>query len=182
MKSLSLEHPHAIVMVGIPGSGKTFFASKFAETFHAPYLDHAIYARLTADAHLRDMLVSHFIHEVTKTNQSVVLEIDTATRTRRTDLTKLLKKLGYVPLFVWVQIDSDTARQRSLKSNNMSAEAYASRLRSFSPPHQTEHATVISGKHTYASQAKIVLKKLSTPRAEPPAIQPRPTRGTIIVR
>lgn len=38
MKSLQLSKPHLVVMVGLPGAGKTFFADHFAETFHAPYI------------------------------------------------------------------------------------------------------------------------------------------------
>ena len=29
--------PHAIIMVGIPGAGKTAFSTRFADTFGTPY-------------------------------------------------------------------------------------------------------------------------------------------------
>jgi len=38
MKPLSLSKPHVIVTVGIPGSGKSFFAEHFAATFKAPLI------------------------------------------------------------------------------------------------------------------------------------------------
>ncbi|MEO7904367.1 MAG: hypothetical protein ABIR91_01085, partial [Candidatus Saccharimonadales bacterium] len=39
-------------------------------------------------------------------------------------------------------------------------------VKRFNAPLPTETFIVISGKHTYASQAKVVLKRLSTPRTE----------------
>lgn len=166
MKSLSLGQPHAIVMVGIPGSGKSFFAEKFADTFNAPYIEMAYFRHFAGDDKAANELVRRVIKEVAKTKQSMVLEVDSATRTSRTELAKELKALGYVPLFIWVQTDIHTAATRSAKAYNMPKSEHADRVKTFSPPHETEKALVISGKHTYATQARIVLKRLSGPRQE----------------
>ncbi len=182
MKSLSLEQPHAIVMVGIPGSGKTFFAQKFADTFHAPFLEQAILEQYVTDETVIEGLVNHFITEFIKTKQSIVLEVDTDSRARRSELARQLKSSGYTPLFVWVQTDADAASMRTLKTRGMSVDEHFTRYKRFSPPHSSEHALVISGKHTYASQAKIILKKLSAPRANISTHRIPPARGKIIVR
>jgi len=50
MKSLQLDKPHAIVVIGIQGSGKTFFAEKFATTFKAPYIEQAFFNGAARDA------------------------------------------------------------------------------------------------------------------------------------
>lgn len=181
MKSLQLEKPHAIVMVGIQGSGKTFFASKFADTFNAPYIEQNSLAAHAVDASAIDALVDMMLDEVLKTRHSVVIEVDTATKAQRLRLMKRLREAGYVPLFVWVQVDVETAKQRSLKTNGISSDEYDTGLKRFSPPANNERALVISGKHTYATQARIVLKKLSAPRAAAPQ-RPTPGRGQIIVR
>ena len=39
MKSIKLNSPHALVVIGAPGSGKSTFAATFAETFNAPLID-----------------------------------------------------------------------------------------------------------------------------------------------
>ncbi|AHB42585.1 hypothetical protein RAAC3_TM7C00001G0745 [Candidatus Saccharibacteria bacterium RAAC3_TM7_1] len=182
MKSLSLTSPHAIVMVGIPGSGKTFFAHKFAETFNAPYLDQAYIEKNVDDAKKAAEVTDHFLHQLLKTNQSIVLEVESDTRQARTLLAKTLRAAGYIPLFVWVQVDAPTARQRSLKARQMTAQEFDQRTERFSAPHHSEQPLVISGKHTYASQAKLVLKKLSAPRAEISAHSSAPIRGRIVVR
>jgi len=166
MKSLSLNQPHAIVMVGIPGSGKSFFAEKFAETFNAPYISYDTFRPFVTDQKMLAKLIAHQLRELLKTNHSLILEGFAYSRAERTELAKLFKNHGYEILFVWVQTDPDTARMRSRKQAKISEEDYAKLTKRFSPPHDHEKPIVISGKHTYATQAKSVLKRLSAPRAE----------------
>lgn len=169
-------------MVGIPGSGKSFFAHKFAETFHAPYLDQSTIEAVVADPQKTAELTDHFLRELVKTNQSIILEVECDTRQARTQLAKNLRSAGYTPLFVWVQVDAATARLRSQKARKMTKEQFDQRLKRFSSPHPTENPLVISGKHTYASQATLVLKKLSAPRADISTHTSAPVRGRIVVR
>lgn len=165
MKSLSLTQPHAIVMVGIPGSGKTFFAKQFSDTFNAPLVtinDILPHSRDEQSAHT---LAHTQLEELLKTKLSVVVEIDTATRTARRELATKLRSAGYKPLTVWVQTDPDTAFQRH-RRNGQDADSFDGQIRRFSPPHPSENPIVLSGKHTFATQAKVILKHLSAPRAE----------------
>jgi predicted kinase len=185
MKSLQLDKPHAIVMVGIPGSGKSFFADKFSAMFNAPCIEQLALEHLAADSNAAKELANLFLDELVKTGRSIILETDTSTRQARTELNAKLKKAGYTPLLVWVQIDTETAANRSTKMG-MSADEHAKRVKKFAPPLPNEQALVISGKHTYATQARVVLKKLSgprTPSTHPPERPPQPpARGQIIVR
>ena len=182
MKSLSLNQPHAIIMVGISGSGKSQFAEKFSDTFSAPLISVEVVTTMLNDGALAAKVVEHFIGEIAKTKASVVLETETHSRTARTDLARFLKKHGYEPLFVWVQTDPETALVRSTRSKRMNRKDFESDLKRFSTPHPSEQALVISGKHTYASQAKIVLKRLSSPRAEISSHHSQPSRNNIVVR
>lgn len=168
-------------MVGIPGSGKSFFAEKFAETFGAPYIEAALYSHLAKDEKAAATLTAHTMKEIMKTKQSMVLEIDMDTRASRTELAKSLKKAGYAPLFVWVQTDPRVAAARSKKVYGMDRYEHEDRMKRFSPPHESENALVISGKHTYASQARMVLKRLSGPRTEMSARKPVPERPHNVV-
>lgn len=181
MKSLQLEKPHAIVMVGIQGSGKSFFARKFSDTFNAPYIEQNVLATHAIDTNATDALVSLMLEQVLKTRHSVVIEVDTAAKASRLQLMKRLKDAGYTPLFVWVQVDVETAKLRSMKQAGITSELYDAELKRFTPPSAVERPLVISGKHTYATQARIILKKLSAPRATAPQ-RPGPSRGQIIVR
>lgn len=186
MKSLSLSQPHLIALVGIPGSGKTFFAEKFAETFHAPYVSHEKIAVFAKDAAKPITFIQ--LEELLKTNQSVVVDGLTDTRTERADLAKIARANGYETLFVWVQTDPQTAKIRTMKARTLGPEEYNKAVRRFTAPNEAEKPVVVSGKHTYATQAKVVLKKLSAPRAEisvhikPIARAEQPGRRNITVR
>ena len=184
MKSLSLNQPHAIVMVGIPGSGKTFFATKFSDTFHAPLVSVESILPHAESVEAAHKLADKQLEELLKTNQSLVLEMAASTRTERMDLAKRLRAKGYAPLVVWVQTDPETARQRVAKDKSKDEGQFDGQVRRFTPPHESEKPLVISGKHTYASQAKVVLKRLSAPRADISSHKHAPVRGqnSIVVR
>lgn len=185
MKQLSLTKPHAIIMVGIPGSGKTFFAEKFSETFRAPLVSKEKLSAFAPDA--ADQLTDYILGEFLKTGQSLIIESNTDTRTARIDLARKVKTAGYETLLVWVQTDVNTAKMRSLKSTGTSSDDYDRTAKRFTPPATPEKPVVISGKHTYATQAKVVLQRLSAPRTEisthaTPPIRPeeRPRRNITI--
>ena len=192
MKSLRLSRPHAIMMVGLPGSGKTFFASQFAKTFNAPYIDSLAIEQYTRDALSAGQVITLVMNEIAKTGQTFVFEGNADTRARRTEFARWARSNGYQPLFIWTQVDAVTSRDRTAKAKTMTQEEYAAAVRSFSPPHATERPVVISGKHTYATQAKVVLHHLSKearPSADtseqPTAASPgraHPTGRSIIVR
>ncbi len=164
MKLQTLQQPFAIVMVGVPGSGKSHFANKFVEMFEVPYINLAYIAERSSTPEAAAELAYNQLVEILKTKGSVVLELSTDTRTSRSEIAKLVKQAGYSTLFVWVQVDSKTAKQRTLKAKTLTADEFDEQLRLFSPPHISEKALVISGKHTYTAQARAVLKRLTEPR------------------
>lgn len=184
MKSLQLDKPHAIVIIGIQGSGKTFFAEKFSQTFNAPFIEQSFFRQLAKDSGAADELMESVLLETLKTGRSVVVELAFASRNERMELSRKLKKSGYVPLYVWVQVDTETAMNRTYRTHGTSQDEYTETMRRFAPAHSSESALVISGKHTFATQAKAVLKRLSAPRqiAQVTPERKQPTRGQIIVR
>jgi predicted kinase len=195
MKSLSLTQPHIIVMVGVPGSGKSFFAENFSQTFNAPYVSLEKILPYTSDETAAVTLMQQYITELFKTRQSIIIEGGTDTRTERDKLARKAKAAGYETLFLWVQTDPATAKARSVRESKnkvnrtLTSDEYDRIVKRFTPPNVLEKPTVISGKHTYATQAKITLKKLSAPRAEisthdiaPVRTEERVRRNNIIVR
>lgn len=179
------------MMVGLPGSGKSFFAKAFAETFHAPYIDYNDIGACAADGAKASELTLLFLREIAKTQQTFIFEGSSDTRSNRTEFAKWARAQGYTPLYIWTQTDQATCLKRSLKSGTLTREQFATVVRDFSPPHPQEKAVVISGKHTYASQAKVVLAQLSadnrpasTHAARPQPRQSNPTHSarTISIR
>lgn len=172
MKSLSLQSPHVIIMVGVPGSGKSFFANRFSETFTAPIVswdeirdmlfNEATYAK--DDEAIVEQVATSMLDQLCKTSATLVYEGDTLTQKSRLMLAKKVRQAGYEPLFVWVQTDAATAKSRALKQG-LSSELYEAAVKRFTPLKSSDPYVVISGKHTYASQLKIVLRRLSSARA-----------------
>lgn len=192
MKSLSLSKPHLIIMVGVPGSGKTFFAEKFAETFRAPYISfEKIASYLPENYKAAEEIAQYQLDELLKTSQSLIVDGTGDSRTSRAELARKARTAGYEALLIWVQTDPATAKSRALKQYKEAGknpDDYEKALKCFTPPSAIEKPVVLSGKHTYATQAKVVLKKLTGPRAEisthstAPVREPQPGRRNITIR
>jgi len=188
MESLHLGRPYAIMMVGIPGSGKSFFASQFAETFHAPYIDSLTIEHLSRDNNAAGELIGLILGELAKTKQSFIFEGNSDSRVHRTEFAKWARSKDYQPMLIWIQTDSRTSLKRALKNGTTTRETFEAVLRDFSAPHVDEKPVVISGRHTYASQARVILAHLSrearpeqpsTPTPRPASVQP-PRRNITI--
>lgn len=172
MKSLQLSKPHIIAMVGIPGAGKSQFAENFATTFGAPRLSTQLFDGLVADSDSQ-RLTWQILDEFLKTKQTLVLDGGTEKRVSRSELIRLARAAGYKVLFVWVQTDLATARSRWLKQYGNDA-AFEARLKQFSQPHPSEPCMVISGRYTYASQLRAILKRLADTQ-QPQSTTPKPS-------
>jgi predicted kinase len=189
MKSLSLSQPLVLIVIGAPGSGKTYFARQFAQTFAAPKVSiESIVSHLPKDLSTKEKndiaieLATRQCEELFKTQKTFIVDGVGATRVDRMHWRKQAKECGYGSLFIWIQTDEATARYRSERRNGkktddngraaMTNDEFTKRMKLFTPPVMTESPIVISGKHTYASQAKVVLKKLVIPREESMRNQP----------
>lgn len=160
-----------IVMVGIPGAGKSAFAGHFAETFKTPYINQSHLMRefdLSADS--AEHISFHMLDEVIKTRRTLIFEGNSATKKERAQLIKHIVEQGYRPLLVWVQTDSVESKRRATKEfpkgSGLSPSEFDEAVANFQSPVAKEGAIVISGKHTYASQLKIVLRQLASDRPD----------------
>lgn len=189
MKSLSLKVPHLLVVVGLPGSGKTFFAKQFSKTFGAPYIEHAMIHHLSGDADSAGAIWQYMLEQLITTKQTLIIEGSGASKIERREIAAFARKHGYEPLFIWVQTESSTAKARATKGVagqkpliSRSDADYDADAKQFEPLLVTEPYLVISGKHTYASQAKNVLKKLTAGRLDDSTHSAVPKRPSAPVR
>lgn len=175
MKPLTAASPHAIIMIGIPGSGKSTFAERFADTFQAPIVSQTKFQReygvSAIDAErLRDATLTEFM----KTHRTVLIDGGLDIKEKREEMVRRLVKAGYRPLIVWVQTDTNEAHRRATKpypqGSGLRSEEFDTLLDQFEAPGEKEKMVVISGKHTYTSQLKIILKQLATPDHTQPKV------------
>lgn len=192
MKPLTPASPHAIIMLGIPGAGKSAFAEHFAETFQAPILNATKLKReLSLSQASLDKLQAIVLTEYLKTRRTILIDGHFEKKAKRAELVRQVMKAGYRPLMVWVQTDSAEAKRRALKEypagSGLSSNDFDAAVASFQAPAEQEKAIVISGKHTYATQLKIVLKQIAShvdrnidgAHTTPPQSRPR-ARGMVL--
>jgi len=197
MKSLNLTKPHLIIMVGIPGAGKSFFAEHFTDTFKAPIVSSEKMRRelfkLPKFSKEEDLIISKItncmLDQVLKTNRTIVYVGKTSSETDRAVISKKAREADYEPLFIWVQTEPAAAKKRAIKRTDglstITADQFDLSLKKFSTPIHKKNTIVISGKHTYPSQLKIVLKRLAGPQEKTnvtkiPAQHPQRGRNFLI--
>ena len=175
MNNLDLTTPRVIFLVGIPGAGKTFFASRFSEEFGAPFIDlekirHTVFENPVYsgdEQHRIEKLAANQFTELLKTKRTIMYEGGLETRSSRVRLARQAREAGYRPLIVWVQTEQATAHYRATRGSRNSKQSYTitnerftQLVNQFTVPNYLEKFIVISGKHTYSQQAKTVLRSL----------------------
>ena len=76
----------------------------------------------------------------------------------------LLEKCGYKPVLVWIQTDLNTIKQRMRSAYRTLPEAKAALEKAIGrieAPADSEKSIVISGKHTYQTQCRNVINRLT---------------------
>ena len=75
-------------MVGLPGSGKTFFAAQFAKAFGSPFIDINELSGYCQDDAAATVVGKTFLQEIAKTKQPFLYEGDSNTRARRSEFVR----------------------------------------------------------------------------------------------
>lgn len=194
-------------MVGPPGAGKSFFARRFADTFDAPLVSFdeirsELFNELTYGKD-EDTIVARMaglmLRELMHAKRTIIIDGGHNQKISRQELERVVKPLGYKVLTIWVQTDEPTARMRSLRrraqseddiyNRSLSEQEFVAHARKFTPPTSYEDYVVISGKHTYPTQARVVLRRIATTHKQPvstaksrPSSTSAPTPGRRSVR
>lgn len=153
--------PRALLVFGAPCSGKTTFAENFANKFGIAYYN---LQELEEEYGFSKDGILVVLEQVLKTKQSIVLEGDIDTERDRTEIRNLLRSHGYEPALVWVQTDMATIRLRlkkRLRSVAKAKEVYETAVNAMEAPTDLEKPIILSGKHTFETQTKHVIKGLA---------------------
>jgi predicted kinase len=172
-----------MMVAGLPGAGKSFFARQFAETFGTACIrSDIIRAELfgqpqyTSDENeIVARMVEYVASQLARTGRSFMIDGNCNTAAARAHIEQLAKASGYKTLVVWVQTDPAMAKMRSLRRNpkkvddlynpSLTDTQFKVFSQRFASPAKEQYV-VISGMHAYSTQARTVLKKLAAPHTE----------------
>ncbi|MDO4271572.1 MAG: ATP-binding protein [Candidatus Saccharibacteria bacterium] len=179
MEALTLSSPMVIEVVGLPGAGKSFFASQFADTFGAAMVScdkirWTLFANHTysdTENSIVDQVADMMITELLRTRKTFVLDGGYNTNAARKAMLARAHKNGFRVLTIVVQTDEPTSKRRATKRSDkkvgdqykqsMTNEQFELACQQYEEPQTSQDdVVVISGKHTYNTQAKTVLRRM----------------------
>jgi len=150
--------PYAILVFGVPMSGKIQFATQFSHKFKAPLLNFESTPGVS-----RKIFLS-IVTQIADSQQNLVIDHGIDTYKQRQELRHILTKAGYRTVIIWIQTDINTIKRRlrtHLKSTERAKAYFETLLNQLEAPEDSEETIVISGKHTFDGQLKSVLSALS---------------------
>lgn len=153
--------PRAILVFGVPGSGKSTFAEKFAKKFHASFFD---LAEIAKECGMDRKIMLVLVKQLAKTGQLLILEGGLDSEQDRIEIRNILREAGYRTTLIWIQTDMLTVKQRlkqRLRSASKAKEEYETRMSGMEAPADREQPIVLSGKHTFETQLKHTLSQLA---------------------
>lgn len=153
--------PRALLVFGAPCSGKTTFSEKFAQKFDLAYFNLDEMKEQYRLTHKNMLLI---IELLTRTGKNLVFEGGLGTEKERAELRNVLRASGYEPTLIWIQTDIATIRLRMktrYRSVPAAREAYDTAVAVLEAPTDVERPLILSGKHTFETQARHVLAGLA---------------------
>ncbi len=177
MQKTKLTRPALIMLLGIPGSGKSYTASNLAnllglahvssDKIRSSLFEKPNYSREEHQIIITQMLLQ--TEEFMRLGVPVVFDISLNRLAERRALRDLARKHDALPVLIWLQIDQDSARERAQNKDKRRAEdkytaaigneVFDMYVNAFQPP-QSEDYLVVSGKHTFDSQKSSILRRM----------------------
>ena len=153
--------PRALLVFGAPCSGKTTFAEKFGKKFKIAVYD---FDELRKEHGFSRAEILVILAQILKTEQNIIVEGELNTEKERIEMRNLLREHGYEPALIWIQTDVATIRARlksRFKSVSKAKDFYDTAVAGIEAPGENERAIILSGKHTFETQAKHVVAGLA---------------------
>ncbi|MBL8121360.1 ATP-binding protein [Candidatus Saccharibacteria bacterium] len=182
MGKLQPTKPLLIMLYGMPGSGKTFFARQLCDNISAAHVQgdrirHELFEKPTyskEENHIVASLMAYMTGEFLQAGISVVFDTNAMRLTQRRALRNLAIKSGSHPILLWLQIDPDSAFRRASRrdrrtqddhyAQDMEPAVFRELLGGMQNPDLTENYLVLSGKHVFNTQKNAVIRYLAEKR------------------
>jgi predicted kinase len=177
MGKIATTKPVLIMLYGVPGVGKTYFAADLAKSMGAAHLQgdrirYELFEEPRYDKQENEIvshLMEYMAEEFLKTGTNVIFDTNTDRLVQRRALRELTNRHKGQSLIVWMQIDKESAYQRLAKRDRRRSgdkytrphtkETFKEVATGMQNP-KNEDYVVISGKHTTTMQRSALVKKL----------------------
>ena len=183
-----LNKPLLIVFIGMPGSGKTYFASRLAEKIEAVRINSdamrlAIFGshdrveeiRASKQSYLLNSQVFGAMHysakQILERGHSVIYEAQQTKRRNRREIERIADECGAIPVLIWVQTNVEVAKSRGVSRDatddthrytEEKMEFLADHFtKSLERPQDDENVIVISGEVPFKEQYREFKRQLS---------------------
>lgn len=153
--------PRALLVFGAPCSGKSTFAEKFGNKYGLAYYD---FNEIQEENDFSRQTILTIIELILKTRQTIIIEGGLDSEDDRQEMRNMLRKNGYEPALIWVQTDISTIRSRlkaKYRSVAKAKEAFDVATAEIEAPTEFEKPIILSGKHTFETQAKHAITGLA---------------------
>lgn len=170
MLKTKLTRPAVIMLLGLPGSGKSYTSAHIADLLGMALISEdkireSLFEEPNFDKDEEAVVMQMMIMMM---EQYIALGIPVMFDTglnkvvERKNIREISRKYKADTLLIWLQVDRETARIRTKitkKQNAINDKIFDITLDKFQAP-QNEDYIVVSGKHTFDSQKQIIVRKL----------------------
>ncbi len=178
MNKIVPNKPLLILLYGLPGAGKTYFARQLTERLQAAHVQgdrirYELFEKPRYDKQENEIvthLLDYMTEELLGAGVSVIYDINAMRTSQRRKLREMARKERAELLLIWVQIDVESAFTRIAgRDRRKNDDKFATPLdrttfenvtAHMQNPERGEDYIVISGKHTARTQTSAVLRKL----------------------
>lgn len=178
MPKLMPSKPLFIMLYGFPGAGKSYFARQIGEHVQAAHVQgDRIRSELfeeprydKSETKVVSQLMDYMAYELLQAGLSVVYDTNAMRASQRMALRDMARKAHAQPLLIWFQIDTESAFSRAAKRDRRRSDdkysapidrpAFDDIVTHMQNPTAAEDYLVISGKHSFNTQASAIIKRL----------------------
>jgi predicted kinase len=176
---ITLTKPVLIYLYGFPGAGKSYVARNLGDSIQIAHVSadrirSELFERPRYDAQ-ENAILAHLMNYMTEeflsAGVSVVYDSNAMRLAQRRNIRELARRHKAESLLVWLQVDPDSAYQRTQDRDRRTSDdkfaqpqdrsTYEKQLSGMQNP-QAEDYLVISGKHTFATQKNAIVNRLYT--------------------
>lgn len=173
--------PILFMVVGKPGSGKSWFSKNLSKQVGAVRIDaERIRYELFDEQQYSDdenivveNLVDYFTHTLLEVRDNIIIDGSAQSLKRRKYFSKLAEDSGYATILIWVQSNDELAKVRSLGPKDTAIDSYKRQLtddlyssidQEMQAPTEKEDPVVVSGSHSSRAQLKSIVTRLNDKR------------------